>query len=67
MKNNDSNKGAIIQVEEYNIIGNFTQLVTAPICDDDSSCWRSVLVCARWLGGILLTIVFCGLTIAFCG
>jgi len=35
VKNNDSNKGAIIQVEEYNVIGNFTQLVTAPICDDD--------------------------------
>jgi len=35
VKNNDSNKGAIIQVEEYNVISNFTQLVTAPICDDD--------------------------------
>jgi len=35
VKNNDSNKGAIIQVEEYNVIGNFTQFVTATICDDD--------------------------------
>jgi len=35
VKNNDSNKGAIIKVEEYNVIGNFTQLVMAPICDDD--------------------------------
>ncbi|CAL4988844.1 unnamed protein product [Urochloa decumbens] len=26
---------AIMDVEEYNVIGNFTQLVTAPICDDD--------------------------------
>jgi hypothetical protein len=29
------NKEAIIQVEEYNDIGNFTQLVTTPIFDDD--------------------------------
>jgi hypothetical protein len=33
--NDDINKEAIIQVEEYNYIGNFSQLVTAPIFDDD--------------------------------
>jgi hypothetical protein len=35
VKNDDSNKGAIIQVEESDVIGKFTQLITAPICDDD--------------------------------
>ncbi|CAO2037992.1 unnamed protein product, partial [Urochloa humidicola] len=35
VENDGSHKGAIMDVEEYNVIGNFTQLVTAPICDDD--------------------------------
>ena len=33
--NNGSNIEAILGVEEYNVIGSFTQLVMAPICDDD--------------------------------
>jgi hypothetical protein len=33
--NDDINKEAIIQVEEYNYIGNFSQLVIVPIFDDD--------------------------------
>lgn len=30
-----SNKGAMVEVEDYNAISCFTQLVTAPICEDD--------------------------------
>jgi len=33
--NNGSNIEAILGVEEYNVIGSFAQLVTAPICDDN--------------------------------
>ena len=35
MKNDGKNIGPIVGVEEYNVIGSFTQLVMAPICDDD--------------------------------
>jgi len=35
MENNGGNVGASVRVEEYNVIGSFTQLATALICDDD--------------------------------
>ena len=35
MKNDGNNIGPIVGVEKYNVISNFTQLVMAPICDDD--------------------------------
>jgi hypothetical protein len=31
VENDDINKEAIIQVEDYDVISNFTQLVTAPL------------------------------------
>jgi hypothetical protein len=58
VENDDINKEAIIQVEDYNVISNFTQLVTAPLQSVTMiffmlGRWGSVLVDARWLGGIL--------------
>lgn len=36
VENDGSKKGAIVVHDEYNVIGSFTQLLTAPGCDDDS-------------------------------
>ena len=36
VENNGNKKGANVLHEEYNVIGSFTQLLTAPSCDDDS-------------------------------
>ena len=35
MENDGSNIGPIVGVQDYSIIGSFTQLVIAPNCDDD--------------------------------
>ncbi len=35
MKVDGSHKGRNVELQQYNIISDFTQLVTAPSCDDD--------------------------------
>jgi len=37
-KDDGSQKGGNVELEQYNIISNFTQLVTAPKYDDDILC-----------------------------
>jgi hypothetical protein len=36
MQNDGNKKEAHVLHEEYNVIGSFTQLLSAPTCDDDS-------------------------------
>jgi hypothetical protein len=38
VENGGNKKGGIVVHEDYNVIGSFTQLLTAPTCDYDSLC-----------------------------
>ena len=66
LENDGSNRDEVQESQDYNVIGSFTQLITAPTCDEENLQFQCVQAgqIAFWTG---LTIVFRGLIIVFCG
>jgi len=36
LENDGSNRDEILESQDYNVLGNFTQLITAPTCDEEN-------------------------------